>query len=135
MLTPHRTVIPRNFLGRLYIYNVAIIVTYKVIFHPDLNHPWHYFISCWQGKVRFWPHDELIHHPRQYFCSLIHKKCHPKKYHVDIKYHMTLHITFSVALFWLFKLKSKDSLPSISMLIMIGLDTTWFQHLSTLPFQ
>ena len=29
-------------------------------------------------------------------CSLIHEKCHPKSYHVDIKYHMTLNIIFSV---------------------------------------
>jgi hypothetical protein len=30
--------------------------------------------------------------------SLIHKKCHPKSHHSDIKYHMTLNITFSVAI-------------------------------------
>jgi hypothetical protein len=29
-------------------------------------------------------------------CWLIHKKCHPKSYHSDIKYHMTLNIMFSV---------------------------------------
>ena len=29
-------------------------------------------------------------------CSLIHKKCHPKSYHNDIKWHMTLNIIFSV---------------------------------------
>ena len=28
--------------------------------------------------------------------SLIHKKCRPKSYHSDIKYHMTLNIIFSV---------------------------------------
>ena len=28
--------------------------------------------------------------------SLIHKKCHLKNYHSDIKYHMTLNIIFSV---------------------------------------
>jgi hypothetical protein len=29
-------------------------------------------------------------------CPLIHKKCHPKSYHSDIKYHMTPNIIFSV---------------------------------------
>ena len=29
-------------------------------------------------------------------CSLIHKKCHPKSYHSDIKYRLTLNIIFSV---------------------------------------
>ena len=29
-------------------------------------------------------------------CSLIPKKCHPKRCHSDIKYHMTLNIVFSV---------------------------------------
>ena len=29
-------------------------------------------------------------------CSLIRKKCHPKSYHGDIKYHMTLNIIFTV---------------------------------------
>ena len=29
-------------------------------------------------------------------CSLIHKKCHPKHYYIDIKYHMTLNTIFSV---------------------------------------
>ena len=28
--------------------------------------------------------------------SLIHKKCHPESYQSDIKYHMTLHIIFSM---------------------------------------
>ena len=30
------------------------------------------------------------------FCSLIHKKGHPKIYHNNIKYHMTQKIMFSV---------------------------------------
>jgi hypothetical protein len=30
-------------------------------------------------------------------CSLFHRKCHPKHYHSDIKYHMTLIIIFSIA--------------------------------------
>ena len=28
-------------------------------------------------------------------CRLIHKKCYPKSYHNDIKYHMTLNTIFS----------------------------------------
>ena len=47
-------------------------------------------------KVGFWPINELIHH-HDNICSLIHKKCHPKSYHNDIKWHMTLNIIFSVA--------------------------------------
>ena len=31
-------------------------------------------------------------------CSLGRKKCHPKSYHSDIEYHMTLNVIFSVAL-------------------------------------
>jgi hypothetical protein len=29
-------------------------------------------------------------------CPLIHKQCHPKGYHTDIKYHMTLNITVTI---------------------------------------
>ena len=29
-------------------------------------------------------------------CSAIHKRCHRKSYHSDIKYHMTLNTLFSV---------------------------------------
>ena len=29
-------------------------------------------------------------------CKLIHKKCHPKSYHSDIKYHMTLLLLFNL---------------------------------------
>ena len=43
---------------------------------------------------------ELIHHPRQYFVHLIHKKCHPKSYHSDIKYHVTLNAIFLVEPRW-----------------------------------
>ena len=71
-------------------------VTYEVI--SNFNHPWQYFItSCWQEKIGFFGpmDDELIHHPSN-ICSLIHKKCHPKSYHSDIKYHMTLNNIFSV---------------------------------------
>ena len=31
-------------------------------------------------------------------CSLIHKKRHPKSYHSDINYHITLNIIFSIAI-------------------------------------
>ena len=68
----------------------------KWYFIQNSNNPWQYFItSCWQEKVRFWPMDDssIIHDNT---CSLIHEKCHLKSYHSDIKYHMTLNITFSV---------------------------------------
>ena len=43
--------------------------------------------------------DELIHHlsSMTVFFSLVHKQCHPKSYHSDIEYHMTLNNIFSVA--------------------------------------
>ena len=45
------------------------------------------------------------------FCSLLHKKCHLKRYHSDIKYHMILNIIFSVVLigklFWAQLVKSE----------------------------
>ena len=44
---------------------------YQVIFHPNFNIPWQYFIThCWQENVGFWPMDELIHHPWQCFSHL-----------------------------------------------------------------
>ena len=58
-----------------------------------------FITSCWQEKVRCWWMDELIHHPWQYLltCSqVVHKKCHPIRYHSDTKCHMTL-IIFNVA--------------------------------------
>ena len=43
----------------------------------------------------FWPMvDSSIIHDN--ISSLIHKKCHPKSYQSDIKYHVTLNIIFSV---------------------------------------
>ena len=57
------------------------------------NHPWQYFItSCWQKKVEFY--SSIIH---DNICSLIHKQCHPKSYHSDIKYHMSL------ASYWVYR--------------------------------
>ena len=41
--------------------------------------------------------DELEVHWDDSICKLIHKKCHKKIYHSDIKYHMTLNTTVSVA--------------------------------------
>jgi hypothetical protein len=89
-------VIPCIFLGGLYICNLAINVTYQVICHPISNHPWQYFItSCWQENVGFgqWTNSVAIH---DNIYSLIHKKCHIKSSHSDIKYHMTLNIIFSI---------------------------------------
>ena len=42
---PTLFIIPFNFLGRLEICNVAITVTYSVIFHPNFNHPCQRFIT------------------------------------------------------------------------------------------
>jgi hypothetical protein len=72
-------------------------VTYRVVFHPNVNHPWHYFItSCSQKKVRVlgqWVNSFIIHNN---IGSLMHQKCHPKSYHNGSKYHMTLNIIFIV---------------------------------------
>ena len=40
----------------------------------------------------------LIQHPWRYICPLIRKKCHPKSYHSDIKYYVTLNIISSANL-------------------------------------
>jgi hypothetical protein len=40
-----------------------------------------------------WMNTSIIH---DNICPLNHKKRHPKTYHSDIKYHMTLNIIFSV---------------------------------------
>jgi hypothetical protein len=40
-----------------------------------------------------WMNTFIIH---DNICSLIHKKRHPKSYHNDIKYHMTLNTKFNV---------------------------------------
>ena len=42
-----------------------------------------------------WMNSSIMH---DNICSLIHKKCHPKSCHSDIKYHMTLNIMYSVVL-------------------------------------
>jgi hypothetical protein len=62
-------------------------------FTSKFNHPWQYFSwDCWQERVGFWP-SSIIHAS---ICSLIHEKCHPKRYHINTKYHMTLNIIFGV---------------------------------------
>ena len=44
------------FFKGLHIYNVAVIVTYSVVSHPNFNHSWQCSItSCRQEKVGFWP--------------------------------------------------------------------------------
>ena len=47
------------------------------------------------GGIGFgqWMNSSIIH---DNICSVIHKKCHPKSCHSDIKHHMTLNIIFSV---------------------------------------
>ena len=99
------------FLGDLQCYNYYHLPS---DFHPNFNHPWQYFItSCWQEKVRFWQwmHSSTIH---DNICKFIHKKCHPKSYHSDIKYHMTLNMIFSVATFIFSKPGSPTNLLSIT---------------------
>ena len=39
-----------------------------------------------------WMNSSIIH---ENICSLIHKMCHPKSYHSDIKYHMIINNIFS----------------------------------------
>ena len=81
-LNVNPTFLVKNFFGGGGgVFSVAIIVTYKVICHPNFNHPWQYFIT---GQ---WMNSSIIHDS---ICKLIHKKCHMKSYHSDIKYHMTL---------------------------------------------
>ena len=88
--------VAQHYLSFLVIFlgDCRITVTYRVIFHPNFKHPWQYFITSWsQEKVDGWTHPSSM----TSICSLIHKKCHPKNYRSDIKYHMTLHFIFSVA--------------------------------------
>ena len=42
-----------------------------------------------------WMNSSITH---DNLCQLIHKKCHPKSYHSDMKCHMTLDIVFRVVL-------------------------------------
>ena len=91
-VNPTLFVIACKTFGGLYIYTIAIIVTYpshcsfKCQSSMTISH--HKLLTR-EGRV--WPMDELIYH-RDSICSFIHKKCHPKSYHRDIKYHMTLNI-------------------------------------------
>ena len=80
-----------NFWG-LHIYNVAITITYQVIFNQiSIIHD--YISSQVVDKRRQgfgqWMNPSIIH---DNICKLIHKKCHLKSYHSDIKYHMTLYV-------------------------------------------
>ena len=48
----------------------------------------HHKLLTREGRVFVqWMNSSIIH---DNICSLIHKKCHSKKYNSDIKYHMTL---------------------------------------------
>ena len=54
----------------------------------------HYKMLTREGSVfGQWLNSSTIHNN---IGSLIHKKCHPKIYHSDTDYHMTLNIIFSV---------------------------------------
>jgi hypothetical protein len=66
-------------------------------FYLNSNHPWQYFITkllIKEGRVlaNGWTHPSTM----TIFVHLIHKKCHPKSYHSDTNYHMTLDFIFSV---------------------------------------
>ena len=61
-----------------------IIIAYQVVFHPNFNNPWRYFItSCWLDRVGIgqWMNSSIIH---DNIYSLIHETCHPKSFHNDI---------------------------------------------------
>ena len=69
-----------------------------MIYHPNFNPPWLYFItSWWRENVRFlangWTH---IHHPWQHLSTYSEESGRPNSYHSNITYHMTLNIIFSV---------------------------------------
>ena len=77
----------------LWIYRVAITIIYQVIFQSCMT-IFHHQLLTTEGRVD--PMDELIHQTMTIFFSLIRKKCHPKSYHIDIKYNITLNILCSV---------------------------------------
>ena len=68
-----------------------------MVFHPSFIQVDN-VLSQVSGKRRYnfgqWMNLSII---QTIFCSLIHKKCHMKSYHSDIKCHMTLIIKFGVA--------------------------------------
>jgi len=101
-VNPTLFVIACNFFWNYRFRILQLLSLTKQFFIQNFNHLWQFYItSCWLEKVGFWAVAEFIHHPWR---SLIHKKCHPKSYHRDIKYHITLNIIFSVVagveLFW-----------------------------------
>ena len=69
-----------------------------MIFHPNFNHPWQYFITKMLGLPKYtkpcfdnWRLDELkVDRDDDNNRKLIHKKCHESSYHNDLKYYMTL---------------------------------------------
>ena len=55
----------------------------------------HHKLLTREGRVfGQWMNSSIIHDS---MCSLMHKRCHPKGYHRDIRYHVTLTTIFSVA--------------------------------------
>ena len=51
----------------------------------------HHKLLTREGRVLAyqWMNSSIIH---DNVCICVHKKCHPERYHSDIKYHMTLNI-------------------------------------------
>ncbi len=84
--------------GVRWVYNVAITVSYQVIFHPHFVSIIHDNISSQDVNKRRhgfnkWMNSFIIH---DISCPLIHQKCHPRSYHSDTTYFMRLNAIFGV---------------------------------------
>ena len=118
------------------------IQSFMTIFHRKL--------LIKKGKIfDQWMNSSIIH---DNFCELIHKKCDPKSYHSDIKYHMPLNIIFSVVntlhsqknllvpilyhssyidITWLFGSDARVNAPSVSSNWVLTLRSQSWQHIGT----
>ena len=74
--------------------SVTTTVTCQVISHPHLMALYSSQVvdKRMQGFGQ-WMNSSIVH---DNVYPLVHKKCHPKSYHSDIKYRMTLNIMLSV---------------------------------------
>ena len=120
-------VIPCYFLGEVWIFNIAITVTYYVDFHPNFKNPRQDFITK-ITKLRFnnW-HDLiqiLVIHDNS--CKLIHKKCHYRIYHSDKKCPMKIFTLVSVVLHFLWT--SSMFLATLTQWSLLGLATHAFKR-------
>ena len=93
-----------------------------MIFHPNFNH--HHKLLTIEGRSL--TNGCTRPSSMTLFVSLFHKKCHPKRYHSDIEYHMTLNIILSVALKMLIKiLQQQQSYTKVHSLMEILHMSTW----------